>query len=44
MTTYVGHVKLANGSTILMEVQADSTFVALQMLRAYGQCNGCSPK
>lgn len=44
METYQGHVKLANGSTILMEVQAPDNYTALIMLRAYGTCHGCARK
>jgi len=44
METYQGHVKLPNGSTMLMEVQAPDTYTALQMLRAYGVCHGCARK
>ena len=44
MNTYQGHVRLSNGSTQLMEVQAPDTYTALIMLRAMGQCSGCAEK
>ena len=44
MTVYEGYVKFPNGRIQLMEVTAPDWNVALQMLRAYGECSGVAPK
>ena len=39
MTLYEGHVKFPNGMVQLMQIHAPSWNVAIQMLRAYGECH-----
>ncbi len=36
---YEGYVKLPNGRTEIMRVQAPNPYIAREMLRAYGECH-----